>query len=314
MTLASVQTFFSNINWGEVFATIGSYVPDAIQIAILYFVIYSVLKAARGSRFGQVLMGAGILVTALAAFTFLFQFDVLQKILSGLLIYLALSTVVLFQPEIRRILETVGAVLTEDKKRRGPTAGEIRLPEKLADILFFLAKRRLGALVAIERAISLKGYETTGIALDAQISTELMVSIFTPPLPLHDGGVIIRGGRLAAAHCLFPVSDNQFGLSASGMRHRAAVGISEETDALALVVSEERGLISVAHNGRLTRYPDLSADTRKALVRFIGKVVPQQRTVYEMLSDWLDKHGGQRPRILQNLRRPFGAKREGSTK
>ena len=92
MTLASVQTFFSNINWGEVFATIGSYVPDAIQIAILYFVIYSVLKAARGSRFGQVLMGAGILVTALAAFTFLFQFDVLQKILSGLLIYLALST------------------------------------------------------------------------------------------------------------------------------------------------------------------------------------------------------------------------------
>ena len=141
-----------------------------------------------------------------------------------------------------------------------------------------------------------------------------MVSIFTPPLPLHDGGVIIRGGRLAAAHCLFPVSDNQFGLSASGMRHRAAVGISEETDALALVVSEERGLISVAHNGRLTRYPDLSADTRKALVRFIGKVIPQQRTVYEMLSDWLDKRGGQRPRILQNLRRPFGAKREGSTK
>ena len=153
MTLASVQTFFSSINWGEVFATIGSYVPDAIQIAILYFVIYSVLKAARGSRFGQVLMGAGILVTALAAFTFLFQFDVLQKILSGLLIYLALSTVVLFQPEIRRILETVGAVLTEDKKRRGPTAGEIRLPEKLADILFLLAKRRLGALVAIERAM-----------------------------------------------------------------------------------------------------------------------------------------------------------------
>ena len=314
MTRTSVQTFFSSINWGEGFATIGSYVPDAIQIAILYFVIYSVLKAARGSRFGQVLMGAGILVTALAAFTFLFQFDVLQKILSGLLIYLALSTVVLFQPEIRRILETVGAVLTEDKKRRGPTAGEIRLPEKLADILFLLAKRRLGALVAIERAISLKGYETTGIALDAQISTELMVSIFTPPLPLHDGGVIIRGGRLAAAHCLFPVSDNQFGLSASGMRHRAAVGISEETDALALVVSEERGLISVAHNGRLTRYPDLSADTRKALVRFIGKVIPQQRTVYEMLSDWLDKRGGQRPRILQNLRRPFGAKREGSTK
>ena len=314
MSAASLQASLASIDWGAVFSTVWSYVPDAVQIAILYLVFYSVLKAARGSRFGQVLMGAGILVAALAAFTFLFRFDVLQKILSGLLIYFALSTVVLFQPEIRRILETVGAVLTEDKKRREPTAGEIGLPERLADILFLLAKRRMGALVAIERAISLKGYETTGIALDAQISTELMVSVFTPPLPLHDGGVIIRGGRLAAAHCLFPVSDNQFGLSASGMRHRAAVGISEETDALALVVSEERGLISVAHNGRLTRYPDLSADTRKALVRFIGKVVPRPRTVYEMLSDWLDRHGDARAGLLQNLRRPFGAKRGGSPK
>ncbi len=277
------------IDWNGVADGFWTYAPDVVQIAILYIAIYSVLKAARGSRFGQVLMGAGILVTALVAFTFLFQFDVLQKILSGILIYLALSTVVLFQPEIRRILETVGAVLTEDKKRRGPTPGELSLPERLTDAIFYLAKRRLGALVALERAISLSGYEATGVTLDAQISTELLVSVFTPPLPLHDGGMIVRGGRIAAAHCLFPVSDNQFGLATSGMRHRAAVGISEETDALAIVVSEERGLISVAHNGRLTRYPDLSNDTRKALVRFIGKAIPRTRTLNEVLTDWIDR-------------------------
>ena len=277
------------VDWTTIADGFWTYAPDVVQIAILYVAIYSVLKAARGSRFGQVLMGAGILVTALVAFTFLFQFDVLQKILSGILIYLALSTVVLFQPEIRRILETVGAVLTEDKKRRGPTPGELSLPERLADALFYLARHRLGALVALERAISLSGYEATGVTLDAQISTELLVSVFTPPLPLHDGGMIVRGGRIAAAHCLFPVSDNQVGLSASGMRHRAAVGISEETDALAIVVSEERGLISVAHNGRLTRYPDLSNDTRKALVRFIGKAIPRTRTLNEVLTDWIDR-------------------------
>ena len=301
MSAASLQASLASIDWGAVFSTVWSYVPDAVQIAILYLVFYSVLKAARGSRFGQVLMGAGILVAALAAFTFLFRFDVLQKILSGLLIYFALSTVVLFQPEIRRILETVGAVLTEDKKRREPTAGEIGLPERLADILFLLAKRRMGALVAIERAISLKGYETTGIALDAQISTELMVSVFTPPLPLHDGGVIIRGGRLAAAHCLFPVSNNPEGLSSSGMRHRAAVGLSEETDALVVVVSEETGRISVAYNGRLIRYPDLSDGTRKFLLRWLRKAMPQQKTATETVADWLRKHTD---RASRAFRRP----------
>ena len=128
----------------------------AVQIFILYLVFYSILKAARGSRFGQVLMGTGVLVTALAFFTFLFHFDVLQKILSGLLLYFALSTVVIFQQEIRRFLETLGALMKEDSSSYRLYAQERLTPEAFVDSVFHLAGKRLGALLAFERGISLR--------------------------------------------------------------------------------------------------------------------------------------------------------------
>ena len=231
-----------------------TYVPDVIQIFILYLVIYAILKGARGSRFGQVLMGSFVLFALLIAFTLVFHFDVLSVIVRWLLLYLALSSVVIFQDEIRRILATMGSFLFQDRTRTHTLLNKRVTPEDLTTIIFKLAKRRTGALVAFERGISLRGLETTGVALDALISTELFFSIFTEPMPLHDGGVIIRHGRIAAAHCLFPVS-SQSDLSASGMRHRAAVGLSEQTDALVIAVSEETGRVSVAHNGRLIRYP-----------------------------------------------------------
>jgi diadenylate cyclase len=267
-----------------------TFVPDVIQIAVLYFAIYAILKAARGSRFGQVLMGTGIVFALLIAFTFLLNFDVLAYIVKTLLGYLALSTVVIFQPEIRRVLATIGALLFADNRRNtglGPS-GHVT-PKDLVSYIFKLARARTGALIAIERGISLRGIETTGVSLDAIISNELLFSIFTEPMPLHDGGAIIRHGRLAAAHCLFPVSGNTESLFAAGMRHRAAVGLSEETDALVIVVSEERGLVSIAHNGRLIRYPDRSEDSRKAVLRWVRKAMPLQKTVGETIADWLDR-------------------------
>lgn len=260
-------------------------IPDVIQIAILYLAIYAILKAARGSRFGQVLMGAGILFASLIAFTCLFKFDVLAKIIQTLLLYLILSSVVIFQPEIRRILATLGSFLFQDPRRATSVRGQAT-PELIATIVFKLAKARTGALIAFERAISLRGFDATGVELDAIVSPELVFSIFTEPMPLHDGGVVIRGGRIAAAHCLFPVS-NQAELSSSGMRHRAAVGLSEETDALVIAVSEESGRVSVAHNGRLIRYPGTGEDSRQAVLRWIRKAMPQQRTTGETFVDWL---------------------------
>ena len=264
-------------------------IPDIVQIAILYFAIYAILKAARGSRFGQVLMGVGILFALLVAFTFLLNFDVLASIVKWLLFYLALSSVVIFQPEIRRVLATLGSLIFADNAARDLRLGnqnQLR-PEDLVAIVFKLAKSKMGALIAIERGISLRGFETNGVVLDAFVSPELMISIFTEPLPLHDGGVIIRRGRIAAAHCLFPVSNRTDGLSATGMRHRAGVGLSEDTDALVIIVSEESGRVSIASNGRLVRYPDHGEDSRKAILRWIRKALPVQKTTIETVADWI---------------------------
>ena len=244
-------------------------VSAIVQIAILTIVIYAILKYAKGSRFGQVLLGVGMLAAAMFAFTFVFHFDVLSTIVQALLVYLAISTVVIFQPEIRRMLSQVGAFSYLERPTHAPDGAATA--EFVAETIAALAERRIGALIAFERAISLRGYEDTGVRTDAVFTRELVQTIFTPPLPLHDGGVTIRNGRLAAAHCVFPVSNNPE-LISSGMRHRAAVGLSEETDALVAVVSEESGDISVAHDGKLTRNIG-----REALRRWVTRAMPDGR-------------------------------------
>lgn len=244
---------------------------DVIQIAILYLVFYAILKSAKGSRFGQALMGFGIIAAALTAFAYLFHFDVLTRIVQFLLVYIAVSTVVIFQPEIRRILSAVGAFGYLERPKYGP--GNSATPELVVETLLALSKRRMGALIAFERGISLRGYEETGIKLEAIFSKELVTCIFTPPMPLHDGGMVMRDGHISSAHCIFPVSNNP-DLISSGMRHRAAVGLSEDTDALVVVVSEETGDISVARNGRLFRY---SGDQREeSVMRWVSKALPVQ--------------------------------------
>lgn len=239
-----------------------------IQIAILYLVIYSILKAAKGSRFGQLLMGIGLLVSLLVAFTYVFHFEVLTRIIQFLLVYLAISSVVLFQPEIRRILSQMGALGFGEKPKHD--AKGAANPDFLAEVILALAKQRIGALFAFEGGISLRSYEETGIFTNAMVSHELITSILTPPMPLHDGGCVIRGGFLSAAHCIFPVSNNP-NLISSGMRHRAAVGLSEETDAVVVVVSEESGAVSIAHNGKLYRYKNEARE--QSLKRWITKAM-----------------------------------------
>lgn len=245
-------------------------VSDAVQIGILFLVIYAILRGAKGSRFGQALMGIGVIAAVLVVFSLLFHFDVLSRLVQVLLIYMAISTVVIFQPEIRRFLQTVGAFgFFEKPKVRADGAVEPRL---VVDTLAELAKARMGALIAFERGISLRPYESTGVIIDAVFSPELVKSIFTPPLPLHDGGVVMRNGRMSSAHCIFPVSNNPE-LIASGMRHRAAVGLSEETDAMVVVVSEESGKISIARNGKLFRY---TADQATGVVlRWVTRAMPE---------------------------------------
>lgn len=254
---------------------------DVMQILILYLGIYALIRFVRGTRSAQVLLGFCVLVVSLLLFTYLFRFDVLARVVYFLLVYLALSMVVVFQQEIRRVLALVGGqrLFARHYALRDESA-----PQKLCQSIIKLSKAKIGALVAVERGISLCSYEDSGVKLNAIVSHELMVSIFTPPLPLHDGGIIVRDGRVAAAHCLFPVS-NQSELAASGMRHRAAVGLSEETDAVVVVVSEETGQISVAYNGRLHRYRE--EKTPKLLLRWLRRAMPNETHNAMTLTDWL---------------------------
>ena len=263
--------------WNSVWSSVS--VSAIVQVAILYFVIYSILKAAKGSRFGQALMGIGILAAAMFAFTFVFRFDVLSTIIRALLVYLAISTVVIFQPEIRRALSQVGAFGYLEKPKY--TRDGIATADFVTETIVALADKRIGALIAFERGISLRSYEATGVVIDAVFSRELVEALFTPPLPLHDGGMTIRNGRIAAAHCVFPISNNP-DLISSGMRHRAAVGLSEETDALVVAVSEETGTVSVAHNGKLIRY---YGDQRgPSLIRWVNKALPGGRRRSRLLA------------------------------
>jgi len=254
---------------------------DVMQILILYLGVYALIRYVKGTRSAQVLLGFCVLVVSLLVFTALFRFDVLARVVYFLLIYLALSMVVVFQQEIRRVLALVGG--TRLFSRQTVLLPE-EVPETLCRCVLRLSKARIGALIAVERGISLCGYEDSGVRLNALVSHELLVSIFTPPLPLHDGGIIMREGRIAAAHCLFPVS-NQTELTLSGMRHRAAVGLSEETDAVVIVVSEETGQISAAYNGRLHRYGE-GDNIPKIILRWLRVAMPNARKRKETITDW----------------------------
>ena len=281
----AMSKLLSAVEWPDLSAV--------VQIAILYVVIYAILKRVKGSRFGQALLGVAILSGLLLLFTFVLHFDVLSAILKLLLAYLAISTVVIFQPEIRRGLIQVGAIGSLER-RRFQTSGATT-PEYVADTVMRLSAQHTGALFAFERGISLRSYEETGVPLHADFTCELVSTILTPPLPLHDGGITVRDGRLAAAHCVFPVSNNP-SLVTNGMRHRAAVGLSEDTDAYVFVVSEESGGVSVAHNGHLVRLGKGDAASA-AVARWVAKAMNQGQNSnrwIEKLQNFFIKKGAQK--------------------
>ncbi len=219
-----------------------------VEIAILTVVFYYIVLFFRGTRGAQVLTGLAVFIALMLLLTYLVRLDTLNWLLQRFTVYLAIALVVIFQPEIRRALAELGKqhVFTGTSAERG-------LVDALVQAVGILSERKIGALIAVEREIGTRSVQDTGKRLDAQVSAELLATLFFPHTPLHDGGVIIRGDRVAAAGCVFPLSQ-QDGLSRSlGTRHRAAIGLTEETDALVIVVSEETGTISVAFNGRLSR-------------------------------------------------------------
>ncbi|MDP2980591.1 MAG: diadenylate cyclase CdaA [Candidatus Omnitrophota bacterium] len=232
-----------------------------IEIGILWFVYYGILIFARGTRGVYVLRGI-TLITLFFIITKQLGFERINWILTKIFALSVLAFLIIFQQEIRRGLANIG-------QRRWSRffLKESEIIKEITTACFLLSKRKIGALIAIERETRLENYIESGIDIDAKVNSELLMTIFMPNTPLHDGGIVIAGERIAASGCLFPLTQNPKVSTMLGTRHRAALGLSEETDAIVVIVSEETGGVSVAIGGRLTHDLD-----RESLERVLSNL------------------------------------------
>ena len=222
------------------------------DIVLVFLVVYGVLKLLRGTRAAPMAAGLGV-------FAFLYWLAVnqglttLEFVLRGALLYIGVAIIVLFQTEIRQALITFGNRfrLPFARRHRGQFGESIY--DEIVLAATTLSSTKTGALIVIERNVGLKGIVDAGVRLDAELSYDLIVSIFNPASPLHDGAIIVRNDRIAAASCFLPLSLNPMLSKDLGTRHRAALGITEDSDAVAIVVSEETGLVSFVRRGRIKR-------------------------------------------------------------
>jgi diadenylate cyclase len=219
-----------------------------LEILILTIGIYYAFRFIRGTRGAPIVTGFLVVLLTLVMVTYLLQLQVLQWILGGFSAFFLVAVVVIFQPELRRMLAELGnlPLFATASEQRENIEVIIQTVERLADV-------RIGALIAIEQSIHLQEAVESGIAVDCEATPEMLETIFFPNNAIHDGGVIIKGDRIAFAACIFPLTQRQDLNKSLGTRHRAAIGLSEETDAAIVVVSEETGAISYAFKGNLTR-------------------------------------------------------------
>jgi diadenylate cyclase len=222
---------------------------DGIEILLLAACIYQVYRAFRATRGAQILVGLVTILIVLTLVSAIFKLEVIEWIITRAAAVLAFALIVIFQPELRTGLARLGS------NRLFSLYGRRRIDflERFADAVLHLSKKRVGALFAIQRDVSLKEQLDTGVALDARFSPELSFAVFNPKSPLHDGGMIIADDRVAGAACVFPVTEREMQDRSTGLRHRAAIGLTERTDAIAVVVSEETGAVSICQNGVLQR-------------------------------------------------------------
>jgi diadenylate cyclase len=219
-----------------------------LEILILTVGIYYAFRFVRGTRGAPVVTGFLVVLLALVLVSYLLKLRVLQYFLGGFSAFFVLAVLVIFQPELRRMLAELGnlSLFTTAHEQRENIEVIIQTVERLADV-------RIGALIAIEQSIELPKAVESGIRVDCEATPEMLESIFFPNNAIHDGGVIIKGDRIAFAACIFPLTQRRDLNPSLGTRHRAAIGLSEETDAVIVVVSEETGAISYAYKGQLVR-------------------------------------------------------------
>jgi diadenylate cyclase len=227
-------------------------INDVVDILIVSYVIYKLILLVRGTRAVQLLQGIFVIVLTWAL-SIWFKLNTLKWLMDQMLTLGVVAVIIIFQPELRRALEQLGR-----GKLFSRTAMNVDqdINQRIAHILKalnYLSKRKIGALVVFERHTGLNDYVESGILISSLITSELLINIFIPNTPLHDGAVIIREGQIMAAGCYLPLSENPFISKELGTRHRAAIGMSEVSDAVCVVVSEETGQVSLALNGQIVR-------------------------------------------------------------
>lgn len=264
-------------------------ITDVIEIIIIAFIIYHIMVWIKHTKAWMLMKG----IAVLGIFIFvagIFQMNTILWIARNMLNVMAVAAVVVFQPELRRALEKLGEkqflssmVSFDTKKDKGRFSH--KTIEAIVEAVYAMGAVKTGALIVVEQAIHLTEYENTGIELDCVVSSQVLLNIFEINTPLHDGAVIIRGNRIVSATCYLPLSDNM-GLSKDlGTRHRAAVGLSEVSDALVIIVSEESGKVSVALGGQLVR--DVTAEYLRGRLSYI-----QNKNVepYRIPGFWKGRH------------------------
>lgn len=250
---------------------------NIVDVLLVWFVVYQLIKVVKGTKAVQLLKGIFAIVIA-RILTDILELSTLGWMIEQVVVYGFLAIIIIFQPELRRALEQLGrgrlfarTMLEEEEERK-------RLLEAFSKSVNYMAKRRIGALISIEKETGLSEYIETGIPMNSDLTSELLINIFIPNAPLHDGAVIVQRNRIAAAGCYLPLSESPFISKELGTRHRAALGLSEVSDAVTIIVSEETGAISIASGGNLDR--DLTIEEFEEKIRslWFGEVPGQEKT------------------------------------
>ena len=257
-----IASYFSEIMYNPL-----RFITMILDIFIVVFVLYKFIKSARNSRVWQLLKGI-VLIILVTILSDILQFKILNYILTSFMPYGVIALIVIFQPELRRMLEQIG---TSKFTRYFGIGVENDVASKMKEDIYKiviaakeLSNEKIGGLIVIERDIQINDIMDSGVRIDADVSPQLLVNLFVPKTPLHDGAVIISNNKITAAACILPLADDKDMATGLGTRHRAALGISRETDAIAVVVSEETGKISIAKDGTLIA--DLKEDALKNIL------------------------------------------------
>jgi diadenylate cyclase len=238
-----LEDYFQTLTWK-------SAIKDAADILIVSYLIYKLIQLVRGTRAVQLLKGIFFIIITWAISTWLNLYT-LKWLMNQMFSWGVVTIVIIFQPELRRALEQLGRGNLFSR-----TVGDQDVSQQINEVIKavnYLARRKIGALIVFERKTGLNEYIESGIKMESSMSSELLINIFIPNTPLHDGAVIVREAQIMAAGCYLPLSENPFISKELGTRHRAAIGISEVCDAISVVVSEETGQVSLAMNGQIVR-------------------------------------------------------------